>query len=56
MKNYILADCRRVLTSRAHIIEIAVFGVWTTVLAFWKAMSATGNWNCLAYQLSLIHI
>ena len=53
MKNYILADCRRVLTSRAHIIEIAVFGVWTTVLAFWKAMSATGNWNCLAYQSAI---
>ena len=50
MKNYILADCRRVLTTRAHIIEIAVFGVWITVLAFWKSMTATGNWNSLTYM------
>lgn len=49
MKNYILADCRRVLTSRAHIIEIAAFGVCMIVLAVWKSMTSTGNWNSLAY-------
>ena len=48
MKNYILADCRRVLTSRAHIIEIAAFGVCMIVLAVWKSMTSTGNWNSLA--------
>lgn len=49
MKNYIRADYRRALTCRPHIVEMIIVLVLMIGLPVWKALTATGNWNSIAY-------
>lgn len=49
MKNYIRADYRRALTCRPHIVEMIIAVVLIIGVPVWKAVTATGNWNSVAY-------
>lgn len=49
MKHYIHADYRRALTCRPHIVVMLFFIVLLIGLPVWKSLTATGNWNSIAY-------
>ena len=49
MKQYFLADYRRAMTCRPHLVEIVLMAVAVILMAVWGRFTVDGNWNAVSY-------
>lgn len=49
MKHYFLADYRRALTCRLHVVQIVLLALAVVLAAVWGKFTVTGNWNAVSY-------